>query len=516
MPSIANINAIDDILKVKLEVKLEEDKENENPAKPSNFPTNLQANTRRRHLSLVDTNRDGGRTVSVSELGGWTVSVSELGGWTEVEEVIAEKGRLGSVVDSLQKHRRNVSWAKVEEIHNDVDDSCISQEWTMASDISLRGHDWNDLVEESHDNASEELEESVFQDRSRFLSVADSLKKLRSISSREEDYESEGNSDFSTRDEFLPPVKDESNVDSSNTTYKSLPEDVVDIDEDNKTDYGAEIVIYLRKLEKSFILNDDFLEDSSVSHSMRSILVDWLVQVQHHLKLSQETLYLAVSMLDLVLDRRDVDPDKLQLVGITSLLVATKLEEYYPVEGEKLLHLTENSYKWREVLEMELVLIEVLDFQLYIPSTQVFLLRYTQASLHPADPTFLKTCQYLLDSHLSSPSHPCLPPSLLAAAAVLTAGLLYFTSTSSSSPFTSTIWTPTLIYYTMYSLDDLLVPSMSMLDMVLSAVYTGATTKYTSMSQHSRLVLQPHLQREVVLKAWLVLEGWARKESQEK
>merc|ERR1719427_2366804 len=106
MPSIANVDAINDILKVKLEVKLE-DKENENPAKLSNFPSNLQANTRRRHLSLVYTNRDGGRTVSVGE----------LGGWTEVEEVIAEKGRLGSVVDSLQKHRRNVSWAKVEEIH---------------------------------------------------------------------------------------------------------------------------------------------------------------------------------------------------------------------------------------------------------------------------------------------------------------------------------------------------------------------------------------------------------------
>merc|ERR1719427_1730281 len=456
MPSIANIDAINDILKVKLEVKLE-DKENENPAKPSNFPTNLQANTRRRHLSLVDTNRDGGRTVSVSE----------LGGWTEREEVIAEKGRLSSVVDSLQKHRRNGSWAKVQEIHDDVDDSSLSKEWTMTSDFSLQGYDWNDLVEKSH--ASEELEESVFQDRSRFLSVADSLKKLRSISPREDDYESDVRLDFSTRDEFLPPVKykDVPSLDLSKTTYETLPEDVVNIDEDGKTDYGAEIVIYLRKLEKSFILNDDFLEDSSVSHSMRSILVDWLVQVQHHLKLSQETLYLAVSMLDLVLDRRDVDPDKLQLVGITSLLVATKLEEYYPVEGGKLLHLTENSYTWREVLEMELVLIEVLDFQLYIPSTQVFLLRYTQASLHPSDPTFIKTCQYLLDSHLPSPSHPCLPPSLLAAAAVLTAGLLYFTTTSSSPPFT------TPIYYTLYSLDDLLVPSMSMLDMVLSAVYTG-------------------------------------------
>ena len=61
-----------------------------------------------------------------------------------------------------------------------------------------------------------------------------------------------------------------------------------------------------------------------------------------------------------------MDPDKLQLVGITSMLVASKLEEYYPADIKKLLHLTEDSYSSREVLEMELVLVEVLEFQVYI------------------------------------------------------------------------------------------------------------------------------------------------------
>ena len=37
-------------------------------------------------------------------------------------------------------------------------------------------------------------------------------------------------------------------------------------------------------------------------------------QVQHYLKLSQETLYLGISLLDTILDKRDVEPDKLQLV----------------------------------------------------------------------------------------------------------------------------------------------------------------------------------------------------------
>eukprot|EP00092_Neocalanus_flemingeri_P040926 GFUD01044560.1.p1 GENE.GFUD01044560.1~~GFUD01044560.1.p1 ORF type:complete len:506 (-),score=174.28 GFUD01044560.1:311-1828(-) len=499
MSSIANMPrgslTIDDMM-VK-EIKLEEDKENDpfsvNQTKPRDIPITLQARTR--HLSLVDTNRDGGRSVSVNELGGWTGE----------EDLIANKSRLGSVVvDSLQKHRR--SWAKVADSIK-AEDSVLSDDSTQH-EVSLQGHDWNDLV--ANDVADDELDESVFPNRSRFLSVADSLIKQRSSSVKEEYSDAEAKFDNDKRTEFLlSPDVPSSVLDVANATCQYLPEDVVNIDEDGMTDYGSEIVSYLRKLQESFTLNEDFLDDSSVTRSMRSILVDWLVQVQHHLKLCQETLYLAVSMLDLVLNRRDVDPDKLQLVGITTLLVASKLEEYYPADIKKLLHLTEDSYTCREVLEMELVLIEVLDFQLYIPSPQVFLLRYTAASLHPADPTFLKTCQYLLDCHLPSPSHSCLPPSLLAAAAVLTSGLLYFINTSSISPFTSTVWTPTLIYYTSYSVDDLLVTSMSMLDMVLSSFYTGATTKYKSLSQHSRLVLQNHLQREVMVSAREALQGWA-------
>ena len=106
----------------------------------------------------------------------------------------------------------------------------------------------------------------------------------------------------------------------------------------------------------------EFLEDGSITANMRGILVDWIIQVQHHMKLCQETLYLAVGILDMVLHRRDVDTDKLQLVRITALLVASKLEEYYAVDIKKLLHLTENSYTRLQVTHMERTLLGVLDF----------------------------------------------------------------------------------------------------------------------------------------------------------
>ena len=44
----------------------------------------------------------------------------------------------------------------------------------------------------------------------------------------------------------------------------------------------------------------------------------------------QETLYHAVGMIDGTLAVRDVDNAHLQLVAITSLLIAAKLEEYHP------------------------------------------------------------------------------------------------------------------------------------------------------------------------------------------
>ena len=44
--------------------------------------------------------------------------------------------------------------------------------------------------------------------------------------------------------------------------------------------------------------------------------------MQHYLKLSQETLYLAISLLDTILDKRDIEADKLQLVGIVIAFIS--------------------------------------------------------------------------------------------------------------------------------------------------------------------------------------------------
>merc|ERR1719199_2421150 len=67
-----------------------------------------------------------------------------------------------------------------------------------------------------------------------------------------------------------------------------------------------------------------------INEKMRGILVDWLVEVHLKYKLKPETLYLAVNLIDRFLEKRQVTRKKLQLCGVTRMLIAAKYEEIYP------------------------------------------------------------------------------------------------------------------------------------------------------------------------------------------
>jgi cyclin A len=55
---------------------------------------------------------------------------------------------------------------------------------------------------------------------------------------------------------------------------------------------------------------------------MRTILVDWMVEVAEEYKLSLQTLHLSVNYLDRYLSLRSVTRNTLQLVGVCALLLA--------------------------------------------------------------------------------------------------------------------------------------------------------------------------------------------------
>ena len=68
-----------------------------------------------------------------------------------------------------------------------------------------------------------------------------------------------------------------------------------------------------------------------INEKMRARLIDWLIEVHFRFHLKYQTLYITVHIIDIYLTNKIIQRFKLQLLGITALLIACKNKEiYYP------------------------------------------------------------------------------------------------------------------------------------------------------------------------------------------
>jgi len=133
-----------------------------------------------------------------------------------------------------------------------------------------------------------------------------------------------------------------------------------DIDERDKedplcaTEYVADMYVYYREKEAAASVRPVFMESQPhINERMRAILVDWLVEVHAKFKLVPETLYLTINLIDRYLEQETVTRPKLQLVGVTALLIGSKYEEIYPPELRDLVYICDRAYTRQDIIEME-------------------------------------------------------------------------------------------------------------------------------------------------------------------
>jgi cyclin A len=128
--------------------------------------------------------------------------------------------------------------------------------------------------------------------------------------------------------------------------------------------------------------------------AVRSSTIDWMVDTAQQLKLSSDSLFLAVQLLDRFLSavlqecidaaaaQAFMQSSKLQLSAITALWVAAKFEEScVPGASTFLQHLPgasrDNCHMLRQqLLEAEQVLLMTVDHRLAAPTPKTFLRRY--------------------------------------------------------------------------------------------------------------------------------------------
>lgn len=122
------------------------------------------------------------------------------------------------------------------------------------------------------------------------------------------------------------------------------------------TEYVMDMYDHFRTKETTTSVRPVFMETQShINERMRSILIDWLVEVHLKFKLVPETLYLTTNLIDRYLERNEVSRPKLQLVGVTSLLIASKYEEIYPPELRDLVYICDRAYTRSEVSQPPII-----------------------------------------------------------------------------------------------------------------------------------------------------------------
>ncbi|KAF8634827.1 hypothetical protein AX17_004078 [Amanita inopinata Kibby_2008] len=217
------------------------------------------------------------------------------------------------------------------------------------------------------------------------------------------------------------------------------------------SEYVNDIFNYMKKLELTTLPNPNYMESQKeLAWRMRGVLADWLIQVHYRFHLQAETLFLSVNIMDRFLSARVVSLAKLQLVGVTCMFIAAKVEEILSPSVTHFLMCAESTYTEAEILQAERYILKTLDWNLSYPNPMHYLRRVSKADNYNVEVRTL--AKYFMEIQCVEWRLVAAPPSLMAAASIWLARIV----------LGHEHWTPNLAHYSSYP-ESALVPTANII-----------------------------------------------------
>jgi cyclin B len=167
----------------------------------------------------------------------------------------------------------------------------------------------------------------------------------------------------------------------------------------NVDEYIDDIISHFYEVESDFLPIPNYMNNQEdINQRMRSILLDWLIDVHLKYKLVPETYYITINLIDRFLSSNVIMRNKLQLIGVTAMFIASKYEDIYPPEVRDFVYITDNAYTKQQLLKMERKLYISINYDLTFPTPYRFL-EIFKKKLNLDDKTFFLS-QFLLESSL--------------------------------------------------------------------------------------------------------------------
>jgi cyclin B len=169
------------------------------------------------------------------------------------------------------------------------------------------------------------------------------------------------------------------------------------------------------------------IKQTDINEKMRTILINWIIEVHFKFHLLSETLFICINLIDRYLSKKDINRKYLQLLGVTSLFIACKYEEIYSPSSKDLIFMTDNAYKLEEMFQMESDILNIIEFDLAYPTSFRFLEIYKH--FLDLDEINYFRCRYLNEICLINYNLCSFNPSLIACVCLflnLKSNILYF------------------------------------------------------------------------------------------
>ena len=148
-------------------------------------------------------------------------------------------------------------------------------------------------------------------------------------------------------------------------------------DKDNyflHTPYNQEIIKNLQAEEMKYVLSPSFMSArGEVNPYWRICLIDFLIKIRERLDLDYSTLHLSVKLINRFVALQPIALSKFQLLGLTCLFIAAKIEEMYPPSIAQLIILAYHKFSESDFLGMEVIVLNELKFKIHMPTPMDFL-----------------------------------------------------------------------------------------------------------------------------------------------
>ena len=144
-------------------------------------------------------------------------------------------------------------------------------------------------------------------------------------------------------------------------------------------DYGNDIFKYLRKNEKvnacDYSNKDLFkLQDKKYfNENNRSIILQWLVKNNMKWKLKDDTIFMAMNIMDRYISKFKSKNLEFQLIAISSYFIASKYEDIYPPYLDELSQICNYIYSNDDIIKKEYEILVGLNFDILYNSSYKYL-----------------------------------------------------------------------------------------------------------------------------------------------